>query len=108
MLTGEIWRFDLGDPVDPEAGFDHFGLIVSPPKFIGPLRIVCPITSTRRVYPWRIEVEPDVGNGLKQVSYVQAEHVRSIAARRGDYQLGVLDPMLFVKVQRVLRMFLDL
>jgi mRNA-degrading endonuclease toxin of MazEF toxin-antitoxin module len=108
MLTGEIWHFDLGDLIDPEAGFDHFGLIVSPPRFTGPLRMVCPITSTHRSYPWRVEVEPSPDNGLKVVSYVQTEHLRSISIRRGDYRVGSLDPVLFMNIKRILKILLDL
>jgi mRNA-degrading endonuclease toxin of MazEF toxin-antitoxin module len=108
MLTGEIWHFDLGEPVAPEAGFDHFGLIVSPPRFTGPLRMVCPLTSTRRPYPWRIEIEPTPDNGLKHISYVQSEHLRSISVRRGDYRLGTVDPMTLLQVKRILRTLLEL
>jgi mRNA-degrading endonuclease toxin of MazEF toxin-antitoxin module len=108
MLTGELWRFDLGEPIDPEAGFDHFGLIVSPPRFTGPLRVVCPLTTTRRRYPWRIEIEPSPTNGLKRTSYVQTEHLRSISVDRGDYRLGALDPVLFMAVKHTLKLLLDL
>ena len=108
MLTGEIWHFDLGEPVDPEAGFDRFGLVVSPPRFTGPLRMVCPITTTRRPYPWRIEIEPSPDNGLKVTSYVQTEHLRSIAVRRGGYRLGAVDQITLLNVKRVLKTLLDL
>ena len=108
MLTGEIWQFDLGEPVDPEANFDHFGLIISPPRFTGPLRMVCPITSTRRSYPWRIEIEPTPDNGLKTISYTQTEHLRSIAVRRGSYRLGTVDQVTLLQVKHVLKTLLDL
>ena len=108
MLTGEIWQFDLGEPVDPEASFDHFGLIISPPRFTGPLRMVCPITSTRRSYPWRIEIEPTPDNGLKTISYTQTEHLSSIAVRRGRYRLGTVDQVTLLQVKHVLKTLLDL
>jgi mRNA interferase MazF len=108
MLTGEIWHFDLGEPVDPEAGFDHYGLVVSPPRFTGPLRMVCPLTTTKRDYPWRIEIDPTLENGLMRTSYVQTEHLRSVAVRRGDHRLGTVDQLTLLSVRRTLRTLLDL
>lgn len=108
MRTGELWQVDLGEPVDPEAGLLHPALVVSAPRFTGPLRLVCPVTTTRRDYPWRIEVEPAPSNGLAETSYVQTEHVRAIATARGVRRLGDLDPVLFLQVRGVLARLLDL
>lgn len=108
MLTGELWSMDLGEPVDPEAGLSHPALVVSPRRFTGSLRVVCPLTSTRRDYPWRIEVEPDDGNGLRHTSYVQAEHLRSISTARGVRRVGAVDPFTLLQVRRVLTLLLDL
>lgn len=108
MLTGELWAIDLGEPVDPEAGLSHPALVVSPARFTGPLRVVCPLTSTHRGYPWRIEVEPGGGNGLRHTSYVQVEHLRSISTARAVRRLGAVDPLTFVQVRRVLTLLLDL
>lgn len=108
MRTRDIWAVDLGTPTDPEAGFDHRALIVSAPRFTGPLRLVCPLTSTPRAYPWRIELEPDAGNGLLHTSYVQTEHVRSLSVVRFARRLGRVDDLVWLEVQRVLRLLLDL
>ena len=108
MLTGELWSMDLGEPVDPEAGLPHPALVVSPRRFTGPLRVVCPLTSARRDHPWRIEVEPDSDNGLRRTWYVQVEHLRSISTARGVRRLGAVDPITFLQVRRVLTLLLDL
>ncbi len=108
MLTGELWSMDLGNPVDPESGLTRPALVVSPPRFTGPLRVVCPLTTTRRSYPWRLEVEPSPLNGLNAVSYVQTEHLRSISSARGVRRLGSLDAVTMTQVRRVLALLLDL
>ncbi len=108
MLTGELWAMDLGEPVDPEAGFAHPALVVSPIRFSGPLRVVCPLTTTRRNYPWRIVVEPEAGTGLRHTSYVQAEHLRSISTVRGVRRIGAVDPLTLAQVRRAMTLLLDL
>lgn len=99
---------ELGTPVDPESGLTRPALVVSPPRFTGPLRVVCPLTTTRRCYPWRLKVEPDDLNGLGAVSYVQTEHLRSIATARGVRRIGILDAVTMMQVKRVLTLLLDL
>lgn len=108
MLTGEMWSFDLGTPVDPEAGLRHPALVVSARRMAGPLRMVCPLTTTRRDYPWRTEIEADENNGLHHTSYVQAEHLRSISTARGVRRLGAVDPLTLMQVRRVLALLLEL
>lgn len=108
MLTREVWALDLGTPVDPEAGFHRLALVVSAPRFSGPLRLVCPLTSTQRPYPWRIELEPSRPNGLRHTSYVQTEHVRSISTTRAMRRLGTVDDVSWFSVQRILRLLFDL
>jgi mRNA-degrading endonuclease toxin of MazEF toxin-antitoxin module len=68
--------------------------------------MVCPLASTTP--PWRIEVDPTPDNGLKVVSYVQTEHLRSIAVRRGAYRLGSVDQIVLLQVKQILKTLLDL
>ncbi|MFN8074456.1 MAG: type II toxin-antitoxin system PemK/MazF family toxin [Kineosporiaceae bacterium] len=108
-MAGEIVEVDLGHPIDPEAGLLHPALIVSSARFdSAPLRIVCPITTTRRDYPYRIELEPDDQNNLRQTSYVQVEHVRSVSTARLRRTTGRIDGVRLLQVQRVLSLLLDL
>jgi mRNA-degrading endonuclease toxin of MazEF toxin-antitoxin module len=72
------------------------------------LRIVCPITRTRRDYPYRIEIEPSRENGLSVTSYVQVEHIRTVSVWRVVRTMGTLDAITLMNVQRVLRLLLDL
>ena len=108
MLTGELWSMDLGDPVDTEAGLFRPALVVSPHRFTGPFRVVCPLTTTLRTYPWRLEVEPDAANGLPATCYMQTEQLRSISTARGVRRLGSLDAVAMKQVRRVLALLLDL
>ena len=70
--------------------------------------MVCPLTTTRLAYPWRVELEPDERNGLRQTSYVQTEHLRSLSTARGLHRVGVVDDLAWLRVRRVLALLLDL
>ena len=72
----------------------------------GRLAIVCPMTTTAKPYPWRVEVERDGRNGLATTSYVQVEHVRSISTTRLRDRLGSVDGLTLTSVQRVLDLLL--
>lgn len=108
MRSREIWLIDLGHPIGVEAAFTRPGIVVGSPRMSGPLALVCPLTTTRRDYPWRVEIEPDGTNGLAEVSYAQVEHVRSIASARGLRRLGRVDSAAFQDIRRVLRILFDL
>ncbi len=99
MPTGELWARDLGEPVDPEAGSAHRARVVSPMRSSGPLRVVCPLTTTRRDHPWRIETEPEAATGLRHTSDVVTEHLRSISTARGVRRIGVVDPLTLAQVR---------
>ena len=108
MKPGELWLLDLGDPLGHEAGFRRPALVVGDPRIRGSLALVCPLTTTRRDYPWRVEVEADDRNGLTSTSYVQCEHIRSISTARAVTRLGVAGLPAWHQVQFTLRQLLGL
>jgi len=106
MRPGQIWMVDLGDPVGHESGFVWPVLVVGNPRMLGTVKFVCPLTTTRRTYPWRLEVEPTSMNGLSNTSYIQCEHLRSVSDKRAVEQLGVLDLFTLTRVDATLRLLL--
>lgn len=108
MRPGEIWLVDLGEPVGVESGLARPALVVGSPRLAGPLAFVCPLTSTKRDYPWRVEVEADGVTGLERTSYVQCEHLRAISSTRGLVRLGYAGLPAWHRVKHVLRRLLDL
>ena len=56
MKAREIWLIDLGNPVGSEAAFIRPAIVVGNPRMSGPLALLCPLTTTPRDYPWRVEI----------------------------------------------------
>lgn len=107
VRRGDLWRVDFGDPESPESGLRRPALVVSSDRMhTGRLTIVCPLTTTMKPYPWRVEIESDAGNGLAVTSYVQVEHVRSISTTRLRERIGAVDGITLATVQRVLDLLL--
>lgn len=108
MQPGDVVLVNLGLPVGSETGFRRPALVVGDRRFRGSLLIVCPLTTTRRNYPWRVEIEADDRTGLARTSYVQCEHLRSVATVRCVERLGVAGLPTWHAVRHTLRRLLDL
>jgi mRNA interferase MazF len=108
VTPGEIWLIDLGQPVGVESAYRRPAVVVGSPRMRGPLALMCPLTTTMRDFPWRIEVESSSSSGLSRTSYVQCEHLRSISSNRAVTRLGVIDAVSWHRVRGVLRLLLDL
>jgi mRNA interferase MazF len=106
MRPGQIWMVDLGDPLGHESGFVRPAVVIGNPRMTGHVNFVCPLTTTRRTYPWRIEIAPTSLNGLSQTSYIQCEHLRSISGKRAVDQLGVVDLFTLRRLDATLRLLL--
>lgn len=107
---GELWQLDLGDPIGHEQGGRRPALVVSSDQWnrYAATLIVLPLTRTKHDLPTRIEIEPDVANGLTDVSYARCEDVRSVSERRLVRRQGAVDDLVMLSVARVLRLFLEL
>ena len=93
---GEIWRVQFDPQVGEEIGKVRPAVVVSVSS-VGrlPLRIVAPITDWKARYanyPWFIHIVPSQANGLTKESGADAFQVKSVALRRFQGLLGVLDP----------------
>lgn len=103
-----IWLVDLGDPIGHEAAFRRPALVISVDTFNSHgLVTVCPVTSAMRPYPTRVELDP-AGAGLRHVSYVQVEQLRTISTERLVERLGAVDLLVMARVERILRYLLGL
>lgn len=106
----EVWLANF----DPTKGREQAGtrpcLIISVDPFNqGPLGLVIavPITSTQRGWPTHVEVKPPEG-GLKTVSFIKCEDVRSMSTGRLIKRLGSISPKTVAAVADRLRILMGL
>jgi mRNA interferase MazF len=105
----ELWVVDFGPPFPAEPARHRPALIVGPTLEFGadlPFAIVCPLTTSRRDLPVHVEIEPNRGNGLDEVSYVQCELIRSVSRSRLIHRLGSIEPNQTFVVHDVLAILL--
>ncbi len=107
---GEIWLVDL----DPTRGHEQAGkrpvLVISEDLFNqGPadLVIVLPLTSTDRGIPTHIPIKPPEG-GLRTLSVVLCDAVRSIAKARLLRRWGSVSASTLASVEDRLRILMGL
>ena len=107
---GEVWIAQL----DPVRGHEQGGqrpvLVLSTDRFNrGPsgLVVVAPFTRTERRVPLHLRVEPPEG-GLKDVSYLMCEDIRSISVERLVSRWGEVSPETMLEAAARLRYLLVL
>lgn len=107
---GEIWLLDLGEPLGREQGWQRPALVVSSNGWNrhAQTTTVLPLTRTSHGLPTRIEIEPDAGNGLDEISYARCEDIRSVSERRLMHRLGSVDALVMSAVARTIKTFLEL
>jgi len=107
---GEIWGVDLNLVLGHEQGGQRPALVVSVDAFnAGPaeLVVVLPLTSKAKGIPFHIEIRPPEG-GVKQVSYVKCEDVRSISRKRLRERWGTVSDTTLLQIEDRLRILLNL
>ena len=106
---GELWLLDLGEPLGHEQGWSRPALVVSSDQWNrhAPTVTVLPLTRTRHDLPTRVEIEPDMRNGLDATSYARCEDIRTVNERRLLHSLGTVDVLVMDAVTRTLRLFLE-
>ncbi len=107
----EIWLVDFGDPFPGEPANHRPALVVGPSRLFGdnlPFVIVVPLTTRFRDLSFHIEIEPNPGNGLDDISYFQCEMVRSISKRRLRSRLGFVTLEQSKDVATIVKRLLDL
>lgn len=107
---GELWLTDLEPTTGHEQGGKRPCIVLSDDLFNrGPseLVIVLPVTSKNHNIPLRVPVEPPNG-GLKMVSYVMPEMIRSVSVRRLTRRLGKIEPETMRVIENHVRFVLGL
>ncbi|MGI9951340.1 type II toxin-antitoxin system PemK/MazF family toxin [Moorellaceae bacterium AZ2] len=107
---GEIWLVDLNPVRGHEQAGTRPALIVSVDPFNhGPagMVVVIPLTTRDKRIPFHIRLTPPEG-GVKSVSFIKCEDVRSISKERLIQRLGRVKPETVAAVEERLRILLGL
>jgi mRNA interferase MazF len=109
-LRGEVWTLDLNPVRGREQQGRRPGLVVSTNAFnTGPaeLVIVVPLTTVFKGIPLHVQIQPPAG-GLRKISYVKCEDVRSVSKQRFHKRLGRVPISVLAEVEDRLRILLEL
>ena len=109
-IRGDVWLLSL----DPTVGHEQAGtrpcLVISVDRLNqGPagVAMILPITSINRKIPSHVEVRPPEG-GLKSVSHIKCEDLRSVSKQRFIKRLGSVHSEIISEVELRLRLLLGL
>ena len=105
MPVNEIWLVDFGPghPAEP-AGYRPALVLGPPPGWMeAPNVVVAPFTTTPRGFRSYVEMEPNEENGLREISYLQCDQIRSVNQNRYVKTLGRLSASERVKVDNTIR-----
>lgn len=89
-LRGEVWFVDLNPTKGHEQSGRRPGLVISDDIFnTGPagLVVILPLTTKNKNIPLHERLDPSEG-GLKEVSYVKCEDIRSVSQQRLLSRIG--------------------
>lgn len=89
-LRGEIWLVDLNPTKGREQAGKRPGLIISDDIFnTGPaeLVVILPLTTKNKKIPLHERIVPPEG-GIREVSYVKCEDIRSVSRQRLLARIG--------------------
>lgn len=89
-LRGEVWFVDLNPTKGHEQAGKRSGLIISDDIFnTGPvgLVVILPLTTKNKNIPLHERIDPPDG-GLKEISYVKCEDIRSVSQQRFLARIG--------------------
>ena len=107
---GEIWYAQLSPIVGREQGGERPCLVVSDDRFNqsrAGLVVVLPITRTERGIASHVKVIPPEG-GLKDVSFIKCEDIRSISKQRLRARWGKASAETLAVVEDRMRLLLNL
>ncbi|MCX6522769.1 MAG: type II toxin-antitoxin system PemK/MazF family toxin [Actinobacteria bacterium] len=104
---GDVVTVDFGTPIGSEAGLTRPAVLVTADAFLRfrPSTVFAvPITSTPRVFPSHVGIEPDERNGLTMSSCALVEQMRAVAVERCSAPQGNLGPVVSHQILDVLAM----
>lgn len=106
---GEVWSV-LFDPArGHEQGGLRPGLVISNDPFNRTPHTFCilaPLTRTDRGIPSHVPIQPPEG-GLRDLSFVLCEQVKSLSVSRLHRRLGSVDQATVERVQAIVGMFIN-
>lgn len=109
-MRGDVWLADLAPVRGHEQGGRRPCLVVSTDMFnegASGLVVVLPVTSNDKKIRFHVPLNPPEG-GVKTVSFVKPEDIRSISKERLVKRLGVIAPATILLINDRLRALLDL
>jgi mRNA interferase MazF len=107
---GEVWYVDLEPVEGHEQGKVRPCVVVSANEFNkGPYKLafVVPVSSTKRNFPFHVEILPPEG-GVTNPSYAMCEATRSASTIRFIKKWGVVKPNTLKAIEDRLRILLRL
>ena len=107
---GEVWIANFSPTVGREQAGTRMCVIVSVDRFNrSPAELVfaCPTTTRERNIPTHVRISPPEG-GLKEVSFVKCEDLRSISKERLHKRLGVVSPNTLGEIEIRVRLIMGL
>ncbi len=107
---GEIWTVDPNPTIGHEQAGKRPALVVSVDSFnqsAAELAIVLPLTSRAKGIRSHVEVRKGEA-GLKTVSYIKCEDVRSVSTTSLNRRLGLVSQTTMVTVEDILRILMGL
>ena len=110
IQRGEIWTVNLNPTLGHEQSGIRPGLVVSVDPFNdcpAELVVVLPITTRDRRIPFHVRVEPSE-SGLREISFIKCEDVRSVAKERLSKRLGSISRGTLDAVEDRLRILMGL
>lgn len=110
IQRGEIWLVDLNPTKGHEQAGIRPGLVVSVDQFNdcpAELVVLLPITTKEKRIPFHVRLEP-TESGLRDISFIKCEDVRSVAKERLTKRLGTISRQTLGAVEDRLRILMGL
>ena len=107
MNFGDLVTVDFGTPIASEAGFVRPAIVVTADAFLrfrSSTVFAVPLTTTRRVFPSHVLIEPDETNGLAEQSYALVEQLRAVSVERCAPADGNVGPVVSRQILDVIAM----
>ncbi len=107
MNFGDIVTIDFGTPIGSEAGFTRPAVITTADDFLRfrPSTVFAvPLTTTPRVFPSHVSIEPDEHNRLAATSCALVEQMRAVAVERCSAAHGNVGSVVAHQILDVLAM----
>lgn len=99
---GEIWWVNLDPTVGSETAKKRPCVILQ--NDVGNARadttIVAPLLKSAKTYPFVVNIEATVANGLDETRGIHLEQVRVVDERRIDTKLGILEDKYWREIEK--------